>query len=105
MCKVWRRSAAKGAGRRALLGTYCLKEEPESKMANHPLSTIGCEMPPDFNVAAYEAVHSRVNANPSLNQDVWEHYAPAWNAVAYRFLSCAESDAAFTASITMNRFR
>jgi hypothetical protein len=68
-------------------------------MANQTLSTTGCVMPSDFNVAAYEAVHQRVSANSHRNQDAWEQYAGAWNGVAYRFLACAESDIAFTTSI------
>jgi hypothetical protein len=60
-------------------------------------------LPPDFNVAAYEAVHRRVNDNPSLNQVVWEHYAAAWNGLAYRFLACADNDTAFTTSIRQAR--
>ena len=34
------------------------------------------------------------------NEDLWDQYGGAWNAVAYRYLACAESDEAFTEAFT-----
>lgn len=68
-------------------------------MAKKRLSTIGLEMPEDFDAVPYEAIHSRVVAWKDTCPDAYAQYAGAWNAVAYRFMSCAEHDAAFTKSI------
>jgi hypothetical protein len=56
-------------------------------------------MPSDFNIAAYDAVYLRMNANSYRTQDTFDPYIGAWKGVAYRFLSCAESDVAFTTSL------
>ena len=56
-------------------------------------------MPSDFPIDLYEAVHIRVNKKKTIYPDTWSQYAGAWNAVAYRFLACADYDQAFTESI------
>jgi len=68
-------------------------------MPNQPLSTIGLVMPGDFAVVPYEAIHSRVVAKKEAYRHSWAQYASAWNALAYRFLSCATHDREFTQSI------
>ena len=59
----------------------------------------GVELPGDFPGAAYDAVHACMQDRRSANEDVWAQYGGAWNAIAYRYLACAESDEAFTRSI------
>lgn len=56
-------------------------------------------MPRDFAVEPYEAIRSRVVAKKDAYPHSWAQYAGAWNAVAYRFLSCADHDRAFIESI------
>ena len=68
-------------------------------MTSHPLVTTGYPFPPDFAVAEYEAIHQRVSAKSKPNMGAWEQYTGAWNGLAHRFRTCAESDEAFTASI------
>ena len=57
-------------------------------------------MPPDFPVTEYESVHMVVESRASGANDIYEQFAGAWNALAYRFLAVTEYEAAFTASIT-----
>ena len=68
-------------------------------MSSRPLFTTGLVMPKDFDVEPYEAIHLRVSASSKVYPDSWAQYAGAWNAVAYRFLSCADHDRTFTESI------
>ena len=68
-------------------------------MPNRPLSTIGLVMPNDFAAEPYEAIRSRVVAKKEAYPHSWAQYAGAWNAFAYRFLSCADHDRAFIGSI------
>jgi len=68
-------------------------------MAKERLSTIGLEMPEDFDAVPYEAIHSRTVARKDACPDACAQYVGAWKAVAYRFMSCAEHDTAFTKSI------
>lgn len=63
------------------------------------LTTIGFTLPSDFPSAEYEAVHARIKEKRDKYAIPWDQYAGGWNAVAYRFLSCAEHDEAFTASV------
>lgn len=64
------------------------------------LSTIGFPAPLDFAAAPYEAIHRRVSTKKDSRPDPWTHCAGAWNAVGYRFISCAQHDEAFTASVS-----
>jgi hypothetical protein len=68
---------------------------------NSPLSTNGLIMPPDFPVEHYESVHKRVEGRARTSNDTYEHFAGAWNALAYRFLAVTEYQAAFTASLSI----
>ena len=70
-----------------------------TKISQPNLSAIGLPAPLDFAVAPYEAIHGRVSSKKDSHPDPWTHCAGAWNAVAYRFISCAEHDEAFTASV------
>lgn len=72
-------------------------------MSKIPLSTIGLIMPIDFPSALYESVHARAVAKKDQHPDSWVQFSGAWNAIAYRFLSCTEHDTAFTNSISQTR--
>ena len=61
--------------------------------------TVEVKLPGDFPGAAYDAVHAYMQDRRPANEDLWDQYGGAWNAVAYRYLACAESDKAFTQSI------
>ncbi|MGA3296449.1 MAG: hypothetical protein ABSD41_03255 [Candidatus Bathyarchaeia archaeon] len=64
------------------------------------MSAIGIEMPQDFPIKPYENVLKRlVDENDRHPTSFWSEFASAWNAIAYRFRSCAEHDGAFTESI------
>lgn len=63
------------------------------------LTTIDIAMPPDFPVTPYEAIHSRMVTKNNTYPNSWAQYSGAWNAVAYRFLSCAYHSDAFTESV------
>jgi hypothetical protein len=67
---------------------------------NAPLSINGLIMPPDFPVAEYESVHKRVEPRARSSKDIYEQFAGAWNAVAYRFLAVTEYETAFGASLS-----
>lgn len=60
-------------------------------------------MPDDFPVTPYEniteSIHLAREADKhpeSWHPEAWREFASAWNAVAFRFCSCAEHDVAFT---------
>lgn len=72
-------------------GTPCVQQQP--------LSTVGIVPPEDFPVTPYEAIHSVVSASRGTYRHSFAQFAGAWNAVCYRYLSCAEHDEAFTASL------
>ena len=52
----------------------------------------------DFPQKPYEAVHARVNSSRRDDEATF-HYGGAWNAVMYRFVSCARSDETFANSV------
>jgi hypothetical protein len=64
-----------------------------------PLSTNGLVMPPDFPVASYESVYSKAFGFVHSANEVYSHFAGAWNAVAYRFLALTEYEREFTSAI------
>lgn len=66
--------------------------------APNPLKTNGLIMPNDFPTLQYEAIFDRVSrkANSSVFID---QFAPAWNAVAYRYRALAEDERGFTALV------
>jgi hypothetical protein len=64
---------------------------------------VDIEMPEDFSVTPYENIIKSIvlareaDKHPgSWHPESWREFACAWNAVAYRFCSCAEHDVAFT---------
>ena len=59
--------------------------------------TVELEVPDDFPQKHYDAVHARVTSSPRGDEAMF-HYGGAWNAVRYRFVSCARSDETFTNS-------
>lgn len=68
-------------------------------MSGRILTTVGISMPEDFPFEEYEAVHERMRNLRDRNENVWSLYASSWNAVAFRFCSCAEHDDNFTQSV------
>lgn len=58
-------------------------------------TTIGIDVPADFPAQTYNDVHSRVWPRHSDFVEPFRHYAGAWNAVAIRFRSLADSDQNF----------
>jgi len=60
--------------------------------------TVGVEVPDDFPQKPYDAIHACVNSRQRHPESLF-HYGGAWNAVAYRFVSCARSDEAFASSV------
>lgn len=63
-----------------------------------PLKTNGLIPALDFPAEPYEAVHDLVVARWG-NQEPYEHFAGAWNAVAYRFQSAVQVGADFESSL------
>src|ERR1700680_4202987 len=63
------------------------------------LSTIGIAAPQDFAIGPYEATDRRISSQKDSHPTEWAQCAGAWNAIAYRFISCAEHDAVFTESV------
>jgi hypothetical protein len=63
------------------------------------INTVGLNMPDDFPAEAYNAVYTRVSPKQKLYPIPWPEWAGAWNALAYRFQSLADHDAAFTGSV------
>ena len=69
-----------------------------------PVSTVELKVPDDFPKKHYDAVarrihanHARVTSSPRGDEAMF-HYGGAWNAVRYRFVSCARSDETFANS-------
>jgi hypothetical protein len=66
-----------------------------------PLTTNGLVMPSDFPTAEYEFVHSRMEPLSRTANEIYAHFAGAWNAVAYRFMAMTEYERAFSDSIAV----
>lgn len=62
-------------------------------------NTTGASTPRDFPVAIFDRINQRVAAIPGRSDPIWEQFATAWNAVAYRFLAAARADARFINAI------
>ncbi len=62
----------------------------------------GFEVPDDFPQKPYEAILTRVGSQ--RHPDSLFHYSGSWNAVAYRFTSCATSSETFTDSVRVAGF-
>ena len=63
------------------------------------VTVAGEKLPEDFPSTAYGTVRACMQDRRPDNEDLWDQYGGAWSAVAYRYLTCAESDEAFTQSI------
>lgn len=63
-----------------------------------PLTTNGLVPAPDFPTEFYEAIHRHVVSTWGTHE-LYEHYAAAWNAVAYRFSAAAQAGDDFIASV------
>lgn len=66
------------------------------------MSTPQLELPDDFEYESYEAVSSLIGPLREIHRLQWKEFTTAWQAVANRFLACAEHDEAFTRSIKKN---
>jgi hypothetical protein len=67
------------------------------------LKISGIEMPPDFSVAACEAVYWLVDKKRQISPpETWGQYRDAWKALSYHFLSCASHDEAYTTSVNQH---
>ncbi len=62
------------------------------------ITTLAIGLPDDFPNLPYNAIHALVHAKQHHVEQTF-HYGGAWNAIAYRFLSCANSDDRFTALV------
>ena len=69
-------------------------------MTKRGLLATGLIMPPDFDSVAFDNIHRHLCRYKSkFSNNSWEQYGGAWNAVAYRYYTCAEHDAEFTTLI------
>ncbi len=66
------------------------------------IDTVGIDMPDDFPADAYNEVHAVVSPKREPYPAPWPEWAGGWNAVAYRFMACAEHDTAFSESTRCN---
>jgi hypothetical protein len=57
-------------------------------------------MPPDFPTEAYESVFSKSLEYVQSANDIYSHFAGAWNAVAYRFLAVADYECELISSLS-----
>lgn len=56
-------------------------------------------MPKAFPNKSYESIHKIMKGMKDKFHLSWKQYAGAWNAIGYRFKSCAENDRIFTQSM------
>ena len=88
-----------GESQRSLKRWLEARNNKRNEMNPTKVMVAGEELPEDFPSAAYGAVQVCMQDRRPDNEDLWDQYGGAWNAVAYRYLTCAESDEAFTQSI------
>jgi len=69
-------------------------------MSKKRLSSIGLIMPDDFPSDLYDDVNHRISKNRDDYLSSWYQFAGGWNAIAYRFLSCTDSNDDFILSIS-----
>ena len=67
-----------------------------------PLSVNGLLMPRDFPVASFQAVQNTLQPIAQTQNELYVHFAGAWNAISYRYLSLAEYGEVFTNSIKLH---
>jgi hypothetical protein len=65
------------------------------------LKTNGLLVPDDFPFAHYELIHTTI-ASKQAGHVLYEHYAGAWNALAYRFRASIDSSDVFVASLRVH---
>jgi hypothetical protein len=63
------------------------------------LSSLDIDLPNDFPSRPYSLIHSKLAPRRDERPTSWDQWAGAWNAVAYRYLSCFEHDQHFTGSV------
>jgi hypothetical protein len=64
-----------------------------------PLSLNGLIVPEDFPVVEYEAIQQRVERARGTST-IYEEFAGAWNAIAYRFVAVTEYESILRTSLT-----
>jgi hypothetical protein len=73
-----------------------------NRLESTALKVNGMTMPADFPVQAFESVHGRLAHFSDRRPTLHVHFAGAWNALSYRYLSLIEHGDAFTASIVVH---
>lgn len=69
-------------------------------MPKHPpLSTNGLVVPDDFPASEYESIYLKAASHLPKQQEIYEQFGSAWNAVAYRFVAVAEYEAILKVSL------
>jgi hypothetical protein len=63
------------------------------------LKTNGLVMPVDFPTDHYNDIFERTLPRATESPAIYEQFAGAWNAVAYRFLAMADDEAAFSSLV------
>jgi hypothetical protein len=58
-------------------------------------NTTNAPLPRDFHAEPFDEVNRRVAAIPNRPDPAWEHFATAWNTVAYRFVAAGRADDRF----------
>jgi hypothetical protein len=64
-----------------------------------PLSVNGLVMPPDFPAQSFQAVQRTIQPFAQTDNELYAHFAGAWNAISYRYLSLVNYGEIFTASL------
>jgi hypothetical protein len=64
-----------------------------------PLSVNGLVMPPDFPAQSFQAVQRIIQPFAQTDNELYAHFAGAWNAISYRYLSLVNYGEIFTASL------
>src|SRR3989344_958539 len=66
--------------------------------SNSTLKSNGLNISEGFPIASYELIFEIINSAPK-DSKLYEHFAGAWNAIAYRFQAVVEHGNAFAALI------
>lgn len=70
----------------------------KSQKSIYTLSPNGLIAPSDFPVSQYESIHKIIESK-AAGHSLYDHYAGAWNALAYRFCASIDHKNAFIVSI------
>lgn len=73
------------------------KQDPNSST----LRSNGLHVPHDFPIVQYESIHGTIAANFGSNS-LYEHYAGAWNALAYRYRAAVDHGNIFVKLFKVN---